>query len=396
MAKQKEELKKGKSYFILTGHAKINDYTFTIDKTSTKSDYVYSRVNLGLDCGEGNIVYAEMMGGYFPDGSSKLYVHGKNPETGKDDFSERITLDWDERNNPDIIKDIGEQCFIRIGLEKDIKGNTVINKFMSPYDAIAYLEEHLAQDMYITVSGSLEYSVYEGETQVKKRIQSVYLVKDEENNPPKAKFTQTFLLHKDFLGKVDTEKNSISANGYVPEYVYKIDDNEIKKTLLIPKSFEFDLNKNNMDVVKKFVQMFLKFKTGYILEIVVDGEFREGVSTVATTYDDLDNDTKTLIALDMLSLEEALANKAISGSREKRMIFTKPYQIETVVKNDDGSESVKKTVAIVPDKYPENEVEYYYDYVEEQLPIDVPKETVETADGTVLDSDSQDFLASLT
>jgi hypothetical protein len=389
MAQKKDAVKKGRSYFTLVGHAKVNDYTFTMDKESGKSSYIYSRMNLGVDCGTGNVVYAEMMGGFRPDGSSKVYVHGKDAN-GRDDFNNRIVLDWDERNNPDIMKEIGDQNFIRVGLEKDIKGNTVVNRFLSPYDAIAYIQENLESNTYISVSGSIEYSVYEGETQVRKRINSVFLAKEDASNPPKAKFTQSFLLNKDFLGKVDKEKNSITATGYVVEYVNKLDDVDVKKNLLMKKTFEFDLNKIPEENVKKFVQAFLKFKAGYLLELVVDGEFREGVSTVATTYDDLDNDSKTLVALGMLTVEEALAQRAVTGSREKRMIFNKPHQIESVTKGNDGSEVVTKSVAIIPDKYVEDDVEYYGDYAEEPMVLE------ETSDGMLLDDDSMDFLNSLT
>ena len=106
MAKeQKVPLKKGKSYFTLVGTAKVNEYTFTIDKESTSSDYIYSRMNLGIDCGGGNVVYSEMMGGFFPNGSSKIYAHGKKVD-GKDDFQNQLILDWDERNNKELIKEI--------------------------------------------------------------------------------------------------------------------------------------------------------------------------------------------------------------------------------------------------------------------------------------------------
>ncbi len=393
MAKeQKVPLKKGKSYFTLVGTAKVNEYTFTIDKESTSSDYIYSRMNLGIDCGGGNVVYSEMMGGFFPNGSSKIYAHGKKVD-GKDDFQNQLILDWDERNNKELIKEIGDQCFIRVGLERDVKENIVTNRFLSSYDAIEFIQENLVNGAFISVSGSLEYSVYDSETTIKKKITSIYFSKQSESNPPKAKFTQSFLLDKNFLSKVDTEKNSISAKAYVVEYVNKINGSDVKKNLLLPKTFDFDLNKISQENVSKFIQMFLKFKTGYLLEIVVDGEFREGVSTIATTFEDLDNDSKAFIQFGMLEVDDALAKRAVTGSREKRMIFTKPHQIESVTKNEDGSEVVTKSVVIVPEKYTENSVEYYSDYSETTQKA---YEANDAQEGLTIDDESMDFLKSLT
>ena len=175
MVKQKKDpgLKKGKSSFNLVGTAKITDFTFTVDKTSEKTGYIYSRINLGIDCGNGNIVYSEMMGGYYPNGSSKVYAHGKKAD-GKDDYENQLVLDWDERLNPKILVDIGNQSFIRIGIEKDTKGNISTNMFLSPYDAIDYLQANLKDGTIVTVSGDLEHSVYDGETQTKKKIKSIF------------------------------------------------------------------------------------------------------------------------------------------------------------------------------------------------------------------------------
>ena len=49
--------------FTLVGKAKVNEnYTFTIDKKSENSDWIYNRLNLGVDCGAKNgLVYAEIL-----------------------------------------------------------------------------------------------------------------------------------------------------------------------------------------------------------------------------------------------------------------------------------------------------------------------------------------------
>ena len=91
MAKKEEQLglKKGKAQFMLIGEAKVNDYTFTMDKESTKSDWVWNQMNLGVDCGNGNVIYSDMMGGYGSERDNVVYVHGVKEVDGKNFGGER-------------------------------------------------------------------------------------------------------------------------------------------------------------------------------------------------------------------------------------------------------------------------------------------------------------------
>ena len=54
MANEKSGIKKTdwKSNFVLVGAVKVNDYTFTIDKQSERSSWVYNSMSLNIDCGE--------------------------------------------------------------------------------------------------------------------------------------------------------------------------------------------------------------------------------------------------------------------------------------------------------------------------------------------------------
>ena len=66
------------------------------------------KTELGVDCGEkyGN-VYANLMGGYSTSKGGVIYVHGKK-EDGSDDWENSFTVDWDDRNNDDILDEIGD------------------------------------------------------------------------------------------------------------------------------------------------------------------------------------------------------------------------------------------------------------------------------------------------
>ena len=119
------------SNFTLIGKPVIGDYTFKIDERSQKSNWIYSTLNLGVDCGEKHgVIYAEMLGGYGEDRENVIYAHGKN-EDGSDNFDEQIIVPWEDRDNENVLENIGEMSFITVGLEKTNKGTTFYKKFLS-------------------------------------------------------------------------------------------------------------------------------------------------------------------------------------------------------------------------------------------------------------------------
>ena len=175
--KQRIELDKKEwtSRFTLVGEANVNDFTFKMNQTSDKSDWVWNQINLRVDCGEKHgKVDCELMNGYGSERDNVIYVHGKK-EDGTDDFSNSYTIAWEDRFDEDILKDIGSLCFIRVGLEKTDKDKTFYKDFLTGYDAIEYMNEHLTDGTVIKVDGQLRYSVYNGSIQCRKEITSLVL-----------------------------------------------------------------------------------------------------------------------------------------------------------------------------------------------------------------------------
>lgn len=318
------------SNFTLIGKPVINDYTFKIDEKSDKSNWVYNALNLGIDCSEKfGTVYAELMGGYSEDGENKVFAHGKK-EDGSDDFEKQIIVDWEDRNNDDVLEEIGDLSFLVVGLEKTDKGNTFYKKFLSAYDAIAYIKEHLTEDMVINVKGNLKYSTYNDNTQVRKNITSIVLSKVDDVANYKATFTQTILIDKDSasLKEIDKDKGVMFINTRVLDYVKEVDGIEVKGQYPYNKQFEFAMDFSNEAVCKKIMDKLFKVKKG-ITQITMEGEFVEGGAVVTATWDDIPDDIKDLVEMGVYSKEEALAKCTANGSRERRMVLKKP-QIKLV------------------------------------------------------------------
>lgn len=333
MAKRKEKKvldKKGwVQSFELIGKACINkDYTFKIDEHSKKSDWIYNSVNLNVDCGEKyGKVGCELMGGYGAGRNNVIYVHGKD-EDGGDDFENRYQIDFDDRFDEDILKDIGELCFMKIGIEKDTNDKIVVNKFLHAYDAIKYLAETLQDGTEIKVRGQLRYTVYDDRIQIRKEINSIYLPKEKDKY--KAAFTQSMLLDKYSIGKADKEKCTYPITAYILEKFKEYNGNDltedgaVKSGKFVPlrKTFEYEYNPEDEKSIGRVTKLF-KVKKDITL-ITCEGVFIEGGAVIQTTEDDLPDDIKELVEIGAYTLEEALALCTENVGKERRMLLTRP------------------------------------------------------------------------
>lgn len=377
-SKEKNQIKRENwvSNFTLIGEAKVNDYTFKIDEQSEKSDWVYNSLNLGVDCGEKyGTVYSEMMGGYGANRENVIYVHGKKDD-GTDDFENSFTVDWDDRLDDSILESVGDLCFVTVGLEKTNKGKTFYKKFLSAYDAIAYVQEHLEDGMVVNVKGTLKYSMYNDKVQTKKTITSIVLSQAE---PAKyrATFMQSVLINKDSasLKNVDKDKSVMYVDAYVLDYLKELNGVEIKGQYPFAKTFEYEFNDlSNAELCKKIYNKLFKVKKGYT-QITFEGDLIEGGAVVTATLDDIPDDIKELIELGIYTEEEALARCSTNGNREHRMVLRKPSSRLV------GEEKTVQ-LQIFEEKYSDDDL--YFD-----IPAKVDNET-DDEDSESVDTDDQE------
>ena len=378
------------SNFTLIGKPVINDYTFKIDEKSEKSNWVYNALNLGIDCGESHgTIYAELMGGYSADGENKVFAHGKKSD-GSDDFESQIVVDWDDRFNDDVLEEIGDLSFITVGLEKTDKGSNFYKKFLSAYDAIAYIREHISEDTVVNVKGNIKYSLYNDNTQVRKNITSIVLSKVDDPANYKATFAQTILIDKDSVSlksdNIDKDKGVMYVNSRVLDYVKEVNGVEVKGQYPYNKQFEFAMDFSNEAACKKIMDKLFKVKKG-ITQITFEGEFIEGGAVVTATWDDIPDDIKDLVEMGVYTKEEALAKCTSNGSRERRMVLKKP-QIKLV--GDDKTPVIQR----FEEKYKEDDLVLDYVFNNKNSNAKDDKPPFDTDEESDADS-SMDWLNSL-
>ncbi|MCI9976545.1 hypothetical protein JY742_10470 [Clostridioides difficile] len=346
MAKNNDlvQLKKGKSEFNLIGKVKINDFTFNLDVESSKesSDWVYNRLNLAIDCGKFGIIYCEMMGGYGTGRDNIIYVHGKKDKDGnnQDDFENRYTISWEDREDEEVLNEIGNMCFKTIGLEKDIQGKTNYKKFLTEYDAIAYMSDVLKDGMIVNIKGNLQYQNYKDTVQVKKNITSIALSNIENPEDFKATFTQSLLLDSLSIGKLDKETRSIPITAMIIERVQEYEDKLITRTIngKISKGANLPLIKTFNLLIgedeKRAKQLLKQFKvksSKHVTQLTIDGYFsRENISTVEVSEDDIPEDIKEMIELGYLVKEDIIGKMAKANGTNgvpEQMIIKAPHVV---------------------------------------------------------------------
>ena len=344
MARQIElqPLKKGVASFNLIGKAKVSDFTFKLDVESGKegSDWVYNKMDLGVNCGKNGTIYGTLMSGYGTNRKNLVYVHGKKEVDGqiRDDMTKQFTIAWEDRFDEDILENIGDMCFITVGIEKDVDDKTLYKKFLTPYDAIEYISNYLKDGDVINVKGNLKWQEYNDKIQYSKEITSIALSKAEEKDY-KATFTQTILVDSNSIGKVDRDTMTISIDGYVVENLrnYKGQvitrnvENRVVNGANLPllKSFEIEINPDDKEKINKMLKQF-KTKPKKVNQIVVDGYFARGnVETTTVSEDDIPDDIKELIELGYVDKEEIINKIAFAnGDKKPEKMFIKSPHIK--------------------------------------------------------------------
>lgn len=311
------------SSFTLIGKARVNDNTFTIDKESD-SGFKYNRLNLSVDCGdEHGIIFSSMMGGFSTKRDNVIYVHGKNDD-GRDDFKNKFSVNWEDRTKEEVLDTIGDFCFTPITLEKTQDGKNFTKRFLSKYDAVSYVAQHLSDGDVVKVRGNLKYSFYEDNVSMQREISSIEIV-DVEPKDFCATFIQSVIIDEDSVDKkedIDKEKNCVHVHGRVLDYVKELNGVEIRGQYPLPFVFDYDIP--NGELNDKVYKLMLTSPKGTVKQVNFEGKFVQTGSVVTATMEDIPEDIKDMIAMGLFDENEILTRYASSNNSEKRNVIVRP------------------------------------------------------------------------
>jgi hypothetical protein len=359
-----KDLAKGKSFVTVTGKVKITERSFSGEKRSD-SGYVYNRVNLGIETAEGNVVYGEMMGGY---SSSKPVIYAMNKEDNS-----ALQVNFADRLNDAVIDSVADFKIHKVGIERNEKGELMINRFLSPMDIHDYLQEKLVDGTEITVRGSFKLSEYKDETQRKLEIQHIFLPyqakekdengKDTGNLLPveyRAGFVQTVLLTEDSFKKItkaDAEAGEVIVQAQAVDYVGKKDGKDVKKNMPFPLPITVKINKEKPELTEKILNALFKVKKNKVRELTIEGNIIEGYDKEEVSGKDiqLSAEIQELIEMGLYTEEEASKKMTVRGNKVSKLVFTRPFIKKTddnpngVIEKDDEKYSTDDLFVQIPD-----------------------------------------------
>ena len=333
---EKHQLKKSRANFEVIGEVgKLGEWTYSIDATSS-SGFKYSSMKLNVKVSDNNTISVEAMGGYFPNKTDNIIK-----VRGKDDPNEMIEVAWEDRKNKDIIDVISNLNIINIALEKDVNNKLVYKKFLSWYDAIEYVQAHLKQGDRIKVRGNLVYSEYNETVQVRKNIQSIYLVDEsDEKVKNEALFTQTILTTSSDMDKSHAKEDKIiDISAKVVDY-----DKNLGAQRAFDYLFKVKLEDGQENARLSVCKKLIPEKKTILREITVVGNIVEGAEVSNITAKDIPQELQDLIDCGIYTEEEILNKMIVKGHKIVSFFITKPAVSE-------AKEGQLPTILVSDDKY---------------------------------------------
>ena len=308
----------------------------------TKNGDKYMSVNIAIAASKANRLMAEAFG-----------CQQDEIKTMSTD-NEKISIDWSDRNDPDVISSVAnyKKHVISIGDER--------KEFIADYDFVKYIEENideLKNGKYM-VTGNSSLNEYNGKLSQRFQIQNIYQVEDDAKNQLKVTFEFYWTSEGiDFSDWKDEKKIRIS--GYTPSYV-----TAEKKNMYVAQDIVMDCSKIDEDNPKhikllqyKLKQVGLSYEDGkiknnlkknkvYNLPIICN--YFNGSEEVAFDESMLNDNQKMAIELGLKTLESFIpVGSKMYGDR---IIEYRLVDFDLRGKYEDGAIQIDDT----PNEFEEN------------------------------------------
>lgn len=329
-----EEKKLRQSYgqFEVTGTIEVTPgRSFETDLVSkNNASYIYSRLNLKFEDGNGKTFYLNAMDGYDKVQGKQIRAQIKDSENG-----EAMFVNFADRHNETILSQIDGGSLIGVAFDKteDEEGKKKWNfkNFLAMYDVIEYLKSRLQTGMRLQVKGKTRYSEYNGDTQKEFQINTIKLIAEDEQEYSQAKKQMTpiqnnFTFRQDVIiqnGDVDLsewdEKSIAKVKAKILTKVKK------KYTLLnLPLVIRAkDGDEEDKKKRKLVIDKFLDVAEGTIRRIQLEGTYNTGYTSAKVSEEDLPEEAKEMIEMGLYDKEEVLQMYA-KGDRVDEMLIVRP------------------------------------------------------------------------
>lgn len=285
-----------------------------ITESTTSFGTTGKRLNFGVKAGT-NSEFASLYG------SVRDTIHTIDAD------GETIDIDWGNRKDPDIIKQVASYRKFRTNIGNE-DGDDTIREFITEYDFIEYLSEHL-RDYKGRVNVGGQYVIrYDNKGILRKNynINSVWKARENEKNFLGLNVHYTYW--KDCVDKSDFKENGkITVNGYVRQY-----SSQDKVNKFFPLTVVFDANVFDMNNPKQKAQYdarmeALDVKNKTPITMFWSMRVKNGADEVPFDESQLTEFQKRMIAAGDNTLEDFRPRGQIYGDRVSEIRFYKPLYV---------------------------------------------------------------------
>lgn len=204
----------------------------------TKNGDKYMSVNIAVASSKANRLMAECFG--------MMQDEIRTMDTDND----KISIDWSDRNDPDIISKVANYKKHVIDLGDNRK------EFIADYDFVKYIEDNIDElkDGKYMITGNSNINEYNGKLSQRFQIQNIYKVEDETKN--QLKITMDFYFGEDGIDFADwKDEKKVRISGYTTAYIPAM-----KKNMYVAQDVVFDLSKIDFENEKHVALLKYKLK----------------------------------------------------------------------------------------------------------------------------------------
>ena len=228
--------------FNATGELKFNSLESKLPwkrEGKTKKGDKYTSLNIAVASTKSNRLMTEIFG--------MIQDEIKTMDTD----NEKISIDWDDRNDPEVIKKVASYKKHIANIDGDDR-----KEFIADYDFVKYLVENVddLKDGLYTITGTSQLNEYNGKLSQRFQIQNIYKAADDAKKQLKVTFDFYYTANGIDLSDWKDEKK-IRISGYTTSYV-----SAEKKNMYVPQDTVLDASKIDFDNEKHVKLLTYKLK----------------------------------------------------------------------------------------------------------------------------------------
>ncbi len=202
---------------------------------------------------DGNGITINLIGRRNKNDSAFMEIFGFRSDTilSYDKDGNQLDIDWDDRDDPEILKKISNRSkyVIQLGEER--------HEYASRFDLAKFVEKHIDEikGKVVLVTGDVEKDVYEGKSRDRFRIRNLYDKSGDEEAKKKMRVVATFFWTREGIDTADWKKEKkILVNGYTYDY-YKAKGQKKGSRYYFPATITVDLSGKDLDDEKTLSQV---------------------------------------------------------------------------------------------------------------------------------------------